>query len=257
MTAIAENQLQAQIISLQQTVINVLQDALNNDRQLTRADQAKLIAASNAAREGSLNALHQAQQRMSSGNSVRSSSPHRSVSVPPKRASMAIMDSGDQLFCHYSLDLQYDRDRPLAASFAPGGSCQCPACGVALDVTADDFWMIGKRTPRTVIEKGYETDIMETREFRLGQRFALKCHTPDGEYACIICSKNRDVDAICRTVDSLVKHVGTFHDVNELDREIDLREVKVDTRRLSLPAPRAPSPPPGMRREELDYADYR
>jgi hypothetical protein len=116
--------------------------------------------------------------------------------------------------------------------------------------------MIGKRTPRTVYEKGYETEIMETREFRLGQRFALKCHTPDGEYACIICSKNRDVDAICRNVDSLVKHVGTFHDVNELDREIDLREVKVDTRRLSLPAPPAPSPP-GMRREELDYADYR
>jgi hypothetical protein len=166
------------------------------------------------------------------------------------------MDSGDQLFCRYSLDLQYDRERPLAANFAPGGSCQCPGCGVALDVTADDFWMIGKRTPRTVYEKGYETEIIETREFRLGQRFALKCHTPDGEYACIICSKNRDVDAICRNVDSLVKHVGTFHDVNELDREIDLREVKVDTRRLSLPAPPAPSPP-GVRREELEYADYR
>jgi hypothetical protein len=166
------------------------------------------------------------------------------------------MDSGDQLFCRYSLDLQYVQNKPLAASFAPGGSCQCPACGVALDVTADDFWMIGKRTPMTVIEQGYETEIMETREFRLGQRFALKCHTPDGEYACTICNKNRDVDAICRTVDSLVKHVGTFHDVDELDREIDLREVKVDTRRLSLPAPRVPSPP-GARREELDYATYR
>jgi hypothetical protein len=131
---------------------------------------------------------------------------------------------------------------------------------VPLDVTADDFWLIGKRTPTTIIDKGYETEIMETREFRLGQRFALKCHTPDGEYACTICNKNRDVDAICRTVDSLVKHVGTFHDVDELDREVDLREVKVDTRRLSLPAPRVPSPPGvgmGMRREELDFATYR
>lgn len=118
--------------------------------------------------------------------------------------------------------------------------------------------MIGKRTPMTIIEKGYETEIIETREFRLGQRFVLKCHTPDGEFACTICNKNRDVDAICRTVDSLVKHVGTFHDVDELDHEIDLREVKVDTRRLSLPAPRAPSPPHvGVRKDEFDFAGYR
>ncbi|KAJ4375768.1 hypothetical protein N0V83_001045 [Neocucurbitaria cava] len=259
--AIVENQLQAQIISLQQTVINVLQDALYNDRQLTRADMAKLIAASNSAREGSLDALRQAQSRLGgSNNSVsnRSPSPQRSI-VPPKRASTVVQDNGpDQLFCRYSLDLQYIQHKPLAASFAPGGPCQCPACGVRLDVTAEDFWMIGKRTPRTVRDpSGYEAtiEIMETREFRLGQRFALKCHTPDGEYACTICNKNRDVDAICRNVDALVKHVGTFHDVDELDGEFDLREVKVDTRRLSLPAPRAPSPPPLMARsrEEMEY----
>jgi hypothetical protein len=91
---------------------------------------------------------------------------------------------------------------------------------------------------------------LETREFRLAQRFVIKCHTPDGEYACTICNKGRDVDAICRTVESLVKHVGTYHDVGELEREVDLRETKVDTRRLSLPAPRAPSPPPVVAREE-------
>ncbi|CAO2652290.1 Nn.00g005730.m01.CDS01 [Neocucurbitaria sp. VM-36] len=257
--AIVENQLQAQIISLQQTVINVLQDALYNDRQLTRADMAKLIAASNSAREGSLDALRQAQQRLGSNGSNRSPSPQRSLATP-KRASTIIMDNGpNQLFCRYSLDLQYVPHKPLAASFAPGGSCQCPACGVRLDITAEDFWMIGKRTPLTVIDNGFETDIMETREFRLGQRFVLKCHTPDGEYACTICNKNRDVDAICRNVESLVKHVGTYHDVDELDREVDLRETKVDTRRLSLPAPRAPSPPPvaGLRREEVDVREYR
>lgn len=118
--AIAENQLQAQIISLQQTVINVLQEALQNDRHLTRADQAKLIAASNAAREGSLNALQQAQQRLSSGHSVRSASPQRSIG-PPKRASTTSFDAPDQLFCRYSLDLQYVQDKPLASSFAQIG----------------------------------------------------------------------------------------------------------------------------------------
>jgi hypothetical protein len=162
-----------------------------------------------------------------------------------------MIENTDQLFCRYSLDLQYVQNKPLAASFAPGGSCQCPACGLRLDVTADDFWMIGKRTPMTIIERGQEVDLIETREFRLGQRFVLKCHTPDGEYACTICNKNRDVDAICRTVDALVKHVGTFHDLEELEREIDLRELQIEKRRLSLPAPRVPSPPMS-RREELE-----
>ncbi|CAA9959234.1 hypothetical protein PTMSG1_02750 [Pyrenophora teres f. maculata] len=257
--AIVENQLQAQIISLQQTVINVLQDALYNDRQLTRADMAKLIAASNQARDGSLDALRQAQHRLggsqASGSIQRSVSPVRSL-PPPKRASTAILDGNpEHLFCHYALDLQYMQGKPLASSFAPGGSCTCPVCGVRLDVTSEDFWMIGKRTPVIILDKttGYETEIMETREFRLGQRFVIKCHTPDGEYACTICNKGSEVDAICRTVESLVKHVGTYHDVGELEREADLREIKVETRRLSLPAPRIPSPPRSAIREEVIY----
>jgi hypothetical protein len=179
------------------------------------------------------------------------------------------MDVGDHLFCRYALDLQYTRDMPLSASFAPGGSCACPACSMPLDVTADDFWMIGKRTN---LPDGY----VEVREFRVGQRFALKCHTPDGEYACTICNRNRDVDAICRTVDALVKHVGTFHDVEELEREADLREVVVDERkrveeqrRVSPPRrefefeEHRPSPPHGMRasseigRREFEFEERR
>ena len=86
LTAIVENQLQAQIIQLQQTVINVLQDALYNDRQLTRADMAKLIAASNQAREGSMVALQEAQQRLggsqAGGGEFRPASPARSCRSP-------------------------------------------------------------------------------------------------------------------------------------------------------------------------------
>lgn len=254
--AITENQLQAQIIALQQTVISVLQDALANDRQLTRTDMSKLIAASNSAREGSLDALRQAQYRLSSG-SVRSTSPPHSIA--PSR-SLALEAPADQLFCRYSLDLQHTPNKPLAASFAPGGSCQCPACGVRLDVTASDFWIIGKRMPLS------NSHFEETREFRLGQRFALKCHTPDGEYACVICSRGRDVDAICRTVEALVKHVGGYHEVDELEREVDLRELVVETRRgsvmdvrrASMPALslRAPSPPREWK-EEVHVREYR
>ena len=219
---------------------------------------AKLIAASNSAREGSLKALQDQQARLSSGSSNRSPSPQRSIAAPPKRSSTSLIDAPKTLYCRYSLDLQYMPNKPLAASMAPGGSCECPACGLRLDVTGEDFWMIGKRTPLTIIEKGYESDIMETREFRLGQRFAVKCHTPDGEYACVICSRNRDVDAICRNVESLVKHVGTYHEVDELEREVDLREtVVVDKRRLSLPAPPREGSPLIRERDIVEMRGYR
>lgn len=249
--ALTENQLQAQIIALQQTVITVLQDALYNDRQLTRADMAKIVAATNSARDGTIDALRQQQKRLASAES----SPQRALPAP-KRASTVI--ESDPLYCRYSLDLQFIPKKPLAASFAPGGDCRCPGCGLHVDATSDDFWMIGKRTPILVRDGNYEKEIMQTREFRLGQRFVAKCHTPDGEYACVLCSKHRDQDAICRTVDSLVNHVGRFHEVSELERDVDLRE----TVPLALPAP--PSPPRSiangareLREREVEVREYR
>jgi hypothetical protein len=221
---------------------------------------AKLVAASNSAREGSLKALQDQQARLSSSASNRSPSPQRSIAAPPKRSSMSIVEvqTQDTLFCRYSLDLQRSASKPLAASMAPGGSCKCPECGLRLDVTGEDFWMIGKRTPLTVIEGGYQSSVLETREFRLGQRFAVKCHTPDGEYACVICARERDADAICRTVEALVKHVGTFHEVDELEREVDLREtVVVDTRRMSLPAPPREGSPLVRERDVVEMRGYR
>lgn len=253
-TAITENQLQAQVIALQQTVINVLQDALYNDRQLTLADKAKLMAASDSAREGSLKALRQQQQRLGID---RAPSPPSSIrSLPaPRRASTVIQDS-EPLFCRYSLDLQYIPNKPLAADFAPGGTCRCPACNMSLGVTSDDFWHIGKRTPIIIAENGYEKEVMETREFYLGQRFVIKCHTPDGGFACVLCNKHRDVDALCRTVEGLVNHVGKFHDISELEKEVDLREMapKMPLRlEAPPPAPMAPVTREFTERKEVVY----
>ncbi|KAF1979497.1 hypothetical protein BU23DRAFT_548727 [Bimuria novae-zelandiae CBS 107.79] len=224
---ITENQLQKQIIQLQQTVINVLQDALYNDRQLTRADMAKLAAASDAAREGSIDALRAQQQRLAGiEDSPRRDSPMRALPAP-KRASTVVDD--EPLFCRYALGLQFRPSKPLAGDFAPGGDCRCPDCDRRIDATADDFWQIGKRTP--IVYGGQE--VTEAREFHLGQRFVIKCHTPDGTYACVLCSRHRDKDAVCRTVEALVKHVGRFHDVEELESEVDLKE----TVPLALTAP--------------------
>jgi hypothetical protein len=169
---------------------------------------------------------------------------------PPTRASTTV--ESDPLFCRYSLDLQYMANKPLAADFAPGGGCRCPACGLRLDVTADDLWSIGKRTPVIIAERGYEKEVLETREFHLGQRFVIKCHTANGDYACILCNRNRDTDAICRSVEALVNHVGKFHDVGEFERDVDLREKAVSKPLALLPLlPLLPSAPmaPGLARE--------
>lgn len=60
-TAITQNQLQGQIITLQSTVINILEDALYTGRI---ADINKLYNASELARDGSIAALQQQYQRM-------------------------------------------------------------------------------------------------------------------------------------------------------------------------------------------------
>ncbi|KAK6073312.1 hypothetical protein SCUP515_06924 [Seiridium cupressi] len=227
---ITENRLQAQVIALQQTVINVLQDALYSGRQLDSYDMSKLIAASNAARDGSLDALRQQRQRQT----LAIEGPPPQGFPSPRRAS-TVMDV-EPLYCRYALDLQYVRNKPLAATFAPGGSCRCPECGVRLDVESDDFWEIDKRAPRLVADGRYEREVIEEREFHLGQRFVVKCHTPDGEFACVICTRHRDRDAICPTVKSLVNHVGKYHDIGELEREFDF-EQRSRTLPKALPAP--------------------
>lgn len=242
---VTENQLQAQVIQLQQTVITILQDALYNDRPLSRADMAKLISASNSAREGSIDALRQQQARLA----IEPPQPQRPLSLPPTRPASiaAIASNTDPLYCRYSTDLQYIPNKPLAADFAPGGPCRCPACGLRLPVTSDDFWVIGKRTPLLSTDNRFIRREAIEREFHLGQRFVVKCHTPDGMFACVLCNKHRERDAICKSVDALVNHVGKFHDVDELERDFDLWEKTG----MEVAVPLAPMPPSAMKKERV------
>lgn len=243
---ITENRLQAQVIALQQTVISVLQDALCNGRQLDSYDMSKLIAASNAAKDGSLDALRQQQQRQL----LAIESPPQGF-APPRRAS-TVLDA-EPLYCRYALDLQYIRNKPLNASFAPGGTCRCPECGIRLNVKSDDFWEIDKRAPRIIADGRYEREVIVEREFHLGQRFVVKCHTPDGEFACVLCTRHRNRDAICPTVKSLINHVGKYHDISELEREVDF-EKHARTIPLALPAPPVGSRNDREKPKAIEYA---
>lgn len=53
-------------------------------------------------------------------------------------------------------------------------------------------------------------------------RFVAKCHTSHGEFACVLCDKFRDKDCICRSVESLVTHLGKEHGSEEFERDGDL-----------------------------------
>ena len=281
---VTENKLQAQVIALQQTVINVLQDAVYHGRQLTRADMAKLIAASNAARDGSLDALRDQRQRLIGMSEVSRAPPPLALEPPPlsryaptegsvrphpgtvvsargpatiepprfaptalsmhardptesptrASSSSTAVDPGP-LYCRYSLDLQY-RNKPLASNFAPGRKCDCPACGVRLNVAPDEVWAIGKRTSRWVPDGRYEREVVEELEYLVSQRFVVKSHTPEGEFACLFGTKHRDGDIVCPTIDILIKHIGKAHDIAELDKEPDF-DVRTRPVPLALPAP--------------------
>lgn len=231
--AVTENRLQAQVIELQRTVIAVLQDALCNGRQLGRADMERIVAASNAARDGSLAALRQQQQRQLSAIDddpiprqprLIAGRPVPRAPTPPSSGLTTVgtmICTTEELFCKYSLGLQDIKKKPMAASFAPGRSCRCPTCGVRLDVEADDHWEIRKRIPAIIREGGRNKEALEECEFHVGQRFVVKCHTTGGQYACVLCNRFRDRDVICPTVDLLIKHVGEEHSTAELEQEED------------------------------------
>lgn len=220
---------------------------------------AKLSAASDAAREGSIEALRAQQHRLSLPappnsspynaspydaspydaapyDAPRYASPQRALPAPKRASTVIAAPAGggdyDPLFCRYALGLQLRPSKALAGDFAPGGDCRCPECDCKIDAAADDVWLVGKRAAGSGSgsgsgyghRDGYGGREAETRQFRIGQPFVIKSHTPDGMYACVLCSRHRERDAVCRTVEALVEHVARFHDVEELEREVDIGE---------------------------------
>ncbi|KAK5676517.1 hypothetical protein LTS10_010818 [Elasticomyces elasticus] len=230
-----ENKLQAQIIQLQQTVISVLQDALYNGRDLSQSDMRRLVAAQNAAREGSLDALEGRTRRMLAQKPTSSrmsldygrshadeldvdfAPPRRQLTLPErpipqrsyspvKRSRTLPLDTGS-IFCRYSEQLQYS-SRALDPAFDPSGDGRCSQCSTVLPIIHEAIVSL------------------EGCEYRVSQRFFVKSHTPDGRFACVLCSKHRDVDCICRDVTALAKHLASTHAAEEAEQDVDLTEAR-------------------------------
>jgi hypothetical protein len=235
---VAQTQLQGQIITLQGTVIKLLEEALMTGRP---PDINKLYNASEFAREGSIRALRDQYQRMLQAAPVqRPGGPVRRISSQPAmRPPRAIDDRPyndheprspppGPLYCPYAEELQ-ETDRPLDPSFSAGGPCECPACGFFIPVEQGRSWKVDKQVLRESSrgKNGNEiVEISEDRTYRISNRFLVKCHREGGGFACYLCYQFRDTDTLCKTVEGLVAHVSKRHNVREFEEELDIRSRK-------------------------------
>jgi hypothetical protein len=244
---LAQTQLQGQIITLQGTVIRLLEDSLITGRM---PDINKLYNASEFARDGAIRALRDQYQRMLQsaplqrpGGPVRriSSSPMLRLEGPPgsegpKRAgTMVMFNNPGPLFCRYAEMLQ-DSRRPLDAVFDEGGACECPACGAGMPIEPGRAWKIDKELVRERLTKGgpYDDQVVETfedRTYALGNRFLIKCHRAGAGFACVLCYRHRERDTLCESMETLVNHVWKKHEVWEYESDPDIKDVSSNYRR--------------------------
>ena len=217
-------------------MINVLQDALYNGRQLTQADINRLIDAQNLARTGSLDALHDQYDRMDAARRQRNGqfvpleraitapAPYepkqiaynsRQNSLPLAPAKMkALPAPTPHLFCGYGEQLQMT-GRALSPAFDPQNDKNCPVCGVHIPVDSQDFWILTVKIPDA-------TGVYRPVDYEFDARLVVKSHLEDGRFACVLCNKLSNTDCLCRDVEALVQHLGKKHTAEDYAIEPDL-----------------------------------
>lgn len=136
-----------------------------------------------------------------------------------KRPMKALPPPPNDLFCRYAQDLQASQ-LPLHPNFKHSGSHRCPHCLVTIPVDTRDVWVLSTHFPKS--KSSSPSSNSKTRDYRMDARFVAKCHTTAGEYACVLCDRYRDMDCLCRSVDALVKHLGTAHTPDEFEGDGDL-----------------------------------
>jgi hypothetical protein len=132
-----------------------------------------------------------------------------------------------RLYCLYALDLQDHAKQPLSDAFRPGGSNRCAYCGGVVPTTAGKMWEIVKEEPGRPF--GVVGAAVQPRErvFHIENRFLVKSHRPGHGFACVLCSREREADTVMGDVRALVDHVWRDHEVEEYERERDMKELLV------------------------------
>lgn len=233
---VAQTQLQSQIITLQSTVIKILEEAIYTGQV---PDVKRLFNASEFAREGSIRALRDQYQRLlQAAPARRPLGPVRRISSTP--ALLRERDRGElvaydhrstPLFCRYAEDLQRSR-MPLDAAFDDPGraaaASTCPACGAVIPLEPGRAWKIYKeiaRAPRRGGPRGEEESVvLDEIPYVLTNRFVVKCHREGVGFSCVLCFRYRDRDTLCETMEDLANHVCRKHDIREYESDPDIKD---------------------------------
>lgn len=234
-------QLQSQIITLQGTVIAVLEEALRTGRP---PDVGRLFNASEFARDGSVRALREQYRRMMVEPAPPSSRPRpgmlRRISSTPemlrihgagrREGSSSVgsvkgrgLSKEGPLFCAVAVDVQRGEGPVLDGE-------RCPGCGVGLGAMGRPWRIEAEVTLER--EQGREVvEVVEVRTYQVGPRFLVKCHREGTGFSCYLCRCHRERDTICEDVPTLVRHLVEKHEIGEYLDDGDIREVEGVKRR--------------------------
>ncbi|KAF2501552.1 hypothetical protein BU16DRAFT_522510 [Lophium mytilinum] len=238
---IAQNQLQAQAIVLQKTIITIFQESAlvyGPAHNPISHHLARLLDTARAARTGSIEALAQQYQRMLTEAPVLPAVPlpptaqaHKTLTIRGRprndsRDSMVTTNTGPTsittrsaphgLYCLYSLDLQEHIDQPLADNYREGGDGRCPYCSTIVNTRPGRAWELVKED---------DTGMKVDWAFRVTNRLVVKSHRESGNFACVLCTREQPLDTVCESIPALIDHIWKEHSCAEYWREIDIVEV--------------------------------
>lgn len=225
---LAQNQILAEITTLQTTVIQIHEDAFYDLQGKTVTPNIeKLLSVVLSVRAGTVNALRSLFQRMDAeipdeGLPVafrpRSSSDRGSVISTATYTSSGIApsDAWQGLYCPYALELQTHPNQPLAESFkSRNGDSRCPMCVVKIPASPSHYWKITKET-------GNESE----DTYKITNRFIVKSHRGPGKgFGCVLCSREGRNDTAYENVKTLIDHLWLDHRPEQFAKEVDIQEL--------------------------------
>ncbi|KAF2271181.1 hypothetical protein CC78DRAFT_573555 [Lojkania enalia] len=230
---LAQNQLQTAIISMQQIIIatfRLTSSGREPDRHDVRYHSGKLYETAEHARDTATYTLKTLRTQLSAEGVIFPTAPtltrKMSEVVLERRGrsrSRSRRRTHSSIFCLYAQDLQNDPLQPLADDYKPDGDGCCPFCRCHIPIKLGNAWEIVSEDTRS---RRRDQD----RVFVIGNRFVIKSHRDGGGFACVLCSKFREEDTVCRDVRSLVDHVWKEHSDKEIEVDEDIEEVMKERR---------------------------
>jgi hypothetical protein len=262
---VTQNQLQAQIIQLQRTLLGIHQDYMLStylSPSSSHSHLLRLIQTTRSARVASIQALHMQYQRMLPPLEPVAPDPPRTLpgSFPLPPNPVPRHDSLTRR--HRSKSRNRSRSRsPVPAEGQgeitiqpfpnPRPHPQPPSnklfCVYARDLQihphlplTDNYKEGGDNMcsfchAHTSTRPGKAWEIIangcgedgrhKRRIFLVKNRFVIKCHREGKGFACVLCARFKESDTVCREVGALMEHLWKDHTSGELEKDGDVFEI--------------------------------